>query len=168
MRKTRETCAPCEGTWPFCDCGGNKPGLNDTHIPMRFDHIVRNRDVAVDVDYTLPRKDAVADLWNHGMPRKSAGESCHEHKECTSDSCVPTIGSSRLSKICCHDQLRHCSGHGECVDMGTKCRCNSGFKGNDCGEEIRAEPKGKSTEEDPLNKFGDMLGNLNDESWMEG
>jgi hypothetical protein len=169
LRKARETCAPCGGTWPFCDCGGNEPEVNDTRIPMRFGHVVRTRDVAVDVDYTLPRRDAVADAWDHGKPRKSAGEMCHDHKECTSDSCVRTIGSSRRGKVCCHEQLRHCSGHGECVDMGTQCRCDAGFNGDDCGETIHLNLKtDEEKEEDPLEKFGSMLGGLNDESWMEG
>jgi len=168
LRKARETCAPCKGTWPYCDCGGNLPAENDTRVPMRFGHVVRSRDVAVDVDYTLPRRDAVADMWNHGKPRKSAGSACHENKECTSDSCVQTIGSSRLGKICCHEQLRHCSGRGQCVEMGTKCHCNAGFKGTDCGEEVHPDPKvEKNKQDDPLDKFGDMLGGLNDESWME-
>ena len=168
LRKARETCAPCEGTWPFCDCGGNAPGVNDTRIPMRFGHVVRTRDAAIDVDYTLPRRDAVADAWNHGKPRKSAGDTCLDHKECTSDSCVRTIGSSRLGKVCCHEQLRHCSGHGECVEMGTQCRCDAGFYGDDCGAEIQPETQVKQKEVDPLDKFGSMLGGLNDESWMEG
>ena len=63
---------------------------------------MRDHDEAVHVeggddkgaDFTLPRKNAISDLWDHGKPRKNAGESCSTAKECSSDSCV------RLSDTC--------------------------------------------------------------------
>ena len=168
LRSTRESCAPCNGTWPYCDCGGNKP-VNATPV-LKFHHVVRSRDEAVGpADFTLPRKDAISDVWDHGRPRKNAGQTCMESKECTSDSCVRTRGDLTLAgSVCCHAQLRHCSGHGECVAEGTKCRCDDNYRGDDCSEQIVLPPSSaKNAEVDPLDKFGSLLGNLDDESWME-
>mgnify|MGYP006103562823 CR=1 FL=1 len=168
LRSTRESCAPCNGTWPYCDCGGNKP-VNATPV-LKFHHVVRSRDEAVGpADFTLPRKDAISDVWDHGRQRKNAGQTCMESKECTSDSCVRTRGDRTLAgSVCCHAQLRHCSGHGECVAEGTKCRCDDNYRGDDCSEQIVLPPSSaKNAEVDPLDKFGSLLGNLDDESWME-
>ena len=102
---------------------------------------------------------------NHGTARKSAGATCQESKECTSDSCVRSRGSIQM---CCHEQLRHCSGHGMCVNEGSKCMCDKNWKLDDCSEQIvvpKLDANGKKIV-DPLDKFGSLLGNLDDESWM--
>jgi len=166
LRTSRETCLPCNGTWPYCDCGGNTP---ENFTALHFKHVVREHDEAVHVeggdgkgaDFTLPRKTAISDMWDHGQPRKKAGDSCSDAKECASDSCVRSSGGDQSlarkggSRVCCHAQLRHCSEHGQCVDEGTACRCDKGYGGDDCGEQV---------EEDPLNKFKGLLGDLDDDS----
>ena len=170
LRSSRETCLPCNGTWPYCDCGGNKP-VNATPV-LNFNHVVRTKDEAMGpADYTLPRKDAIDEHWDHGKPRKIAGTFCTEHKECTSDSCVRTTGTFRSldTSICCHEQLRHCSGHGACVQEGTACNCDMDFEGDDCSKvtvKKQEEKKRKSLNEE-MGQFGSLLGNLDDESWMD-
>ena len=39
LRASRESCLPCNGTWPYCDCGGNAP---DNFTALHFKHVVRD------------------------------------------------------------------------------------------------------------------------------
>ena len=71
LRKARETCLPCAGTWPNCECGGNVQALKNRDIKKL--QVTRAGDEADGVDQTLPRNDTIKSLLNYGKPALGSG-----------------------------------------------------------------------------------------------
>ena len=65
LRTARETCLPCQGTWPNCMCGGNIQTGNQAIKKLQ---VTREKDEADGVDQTLPRNDTVQSNMNYGKP----------------------------------------------------------------------------------------------------
>ena len=89
LRKARETCLPCAGTWPNCECGGNVQALKNRDIKKL--QVTRAGDEADGVDQTLPRNDTIKSLLNYGKPALGSGSQCSRSAECSSNFCVGGI-----------------------------------------------------------------------------
>ena len=121
LKKLRETCMPCSGKWPNCQCDG--VGELTKLRPLSAEMVAREADEAIKVDTTLPRNGTEEGKWDHGKGLKKNGAQCFDDGACSSGSCADR---------CCKPQTNGCSGHGVCDAKG-ECICEEGFTTRTCG-----------------------------------
>jgi len=142
LRKARETCLPCAGTWPNCECGGNVQALKNRDIKKL--QVTRAGDEADGVDQTLPRNDTIKSLLNYGKPALGSGSQCSRSAECSSNFCV--------GGFCCAKETNGCSKHGMC-NSGGNCVCEQGWFGEACDSDTNTSRVPKSAQ-DKLERQG--------------
>lgn len=93
LRMVMETCAPCHGEWPMCDCGGNDPEL--LPYPIDADLVQWDGDEAVGVDTAeLHRRRVRADMAAKNASAAAAA-AAEEHDELASQLGVPEASARR-------------------------------------------------------------------------
>jgi len=151
LRTARETCLPCQGTWPNCMCGGNIQTGNQAIKKLQ---VTREKDEADGVDQTLPRNDTVQSNMNYGKPSLSAGAQCVRAVECASGFCS--------GGFCCSKESNGCSKHGTC-NSGGGCDCDQGWYGARCDSDTNMTANGVTKEaENKLEKSGINVTELED------
>merc|ERR1711871_1019061 len=121
LKKLRETCLPCEGTWPNCVCKGTEE-MPTRLRPLTEEMVARQADEAFKVDHSLPRNGTEKGKWNHGKGLKPFGAACFDDGACSSNQCADR---------CCKPETRGCSGHGVCDQRGD-CVCEEGWLPGSC------------------------------------
>merc|ERR1712167_530968 len=94
LRTARETCLPCQGTWPNCMCGGN---IQTGNQAIKKPQVTREKDEADGVDQTLPRNDTVQSSMNYGKPSLGAGAKCDSDTNMTANG-VTKEAENKLEK----------------------------------------------------------------------
>lgn len=136
LRKARETCLPCEGTWPNCFCGGNLQKQDNEGIKKL--QVTRLKDEADGVDQTLPRNDTIKSSMNYGKPSLAAGSQCARANECASGFCN--------GGFCCGKETNGCSKHGTC-NTGGGCDCDNGWFGEKCDSDTNTSRVSKAAQD---------------------
>jgi len=136
LRKARETCLPCEGTWPNCFCGGNLQKQDNEGIKKL--QVTRLKDEADGVDQTLPRNDTIKSSMNYGKPSLAAGSQCARAVECASGFCN--------GGFCCGKETNGCSKHGTC-NTGGGCDCDNGWFGEKCDSDTNTSRVSKAAQD---------------------
>lgn len=117
----RETCLPCQGTWPNCVCKGTKE-IPTRLRPLTEEMVARQADEAFKIDQSLPRNGTEKGKWDHGKGLKQFGATCFDDGACSSNQCADR---------CCKPETRGCSGHGVCDQRGD-CVCEEGWLPGSC------------------------------------
>merc|ERR1711871_884384 len=121
LKRLRETCLPCSGKWPNCQCEG--VGELTKLRPLTEEMVAREADEAIKVDTSLPRNGTEEGKWDHGKGLKKNGAQCFDDGACSSGMCADR---------CCKPQTNGCSGHGVCDSTG-ECICEEGYTTRTCG-----------------------------------
>jgi hypothetical protein len=112
LRRLQESCAPCTGVWPNCQC---EPSAFPVQLrPLAEEQVAR----AAGTEEATGVKD--------GTELKVAGLQCMLDEKCESGTCV---------ERCCKDEVNGCNGHGSCDEKGD-CACEEGWTGTSCDEKV--------------------------------
>ena len=109
LLRLQQSCAPCTGVWPNCQC---EPDAFPLQLrPLAEEQVARGANEEAEGRQDAPKKEL-----------KDNGAACVLDDKCSSGTCVDR---------CCREEVNGCSGHGECDEIGG-CLCEEGYDGNDC------------------------------------
>lgn len=110
MKRLQESCAPCKGVWPNCECDADP-------FPVQLRPLADEQVARAATEEATGRQSI--------SPKKANGLVCMLDERCESGTCV---------ERCCKEEVEGCSGHGSCDESGS-CACEVGFSGDNCAEQ---------------------------------
>ena len=109
MKRLQQSCAPCKGVWPNCECDADP-------FPVQLRPLADEQVARAATEEATGRQDV--------SPKKAHGLVCMLDDRCESGTCV---------ERCCKEEAEGCSGHGSCDESGS-CACEAGFAGDTCSD----------------------------------
>ena len=114
LLRLQQSCSPCEGVWPNCQC--EPDGFPLQLRPLEEEQVAR----AAVTEEANGKQDP--------PQLKANGVVCMLDDKCASGTCVDR---------CCNEEVNGCNGHGKCDEKGG-CACEEGFTGLACEVDERA------------------------------